>query len=54
MNRRKKVADSETMLELATWAGVRWRSFLIVTVNRGGNVYLESCQYITVKQVPFK
>lgn len=29
------------MLELATWAGESLRSFLIVTVKRGGNVYLD-------------
>ena len=41
MNRRKKVAERETMFELAIWAGVRFKSCLIVTVSNGGNVYLE-------------
>lgn len=34
------MAERETMLEFAIWAGVRWRSSLIVTVNSGGKVYL--------------
>lgn len=39
MSRMKSVAIRETMLEFATCAVVRLRSFLIVTVKRGGNVY---------------
>lgn len=39
-NRRRKVAISEMMLELAISVGERLRSFLMVTVRRGGNVYL--------------
>lgn len=42
MKRRKRVAVRETMFELATCAGLRWRSFLIVVVRSGGNVYLLS------------
>lgn len=30
----------EMMLELVIWMGVRFRFFLIVMVNSGGNVYL--------------
>jgi len=31
--RTSKVDDRDTMLELATWAEVRWRSVLMVTVS---------------------
>lgn len=39
MRRINSVATKETMLELATWALVNFRSFLMVTVNNGGKVY---------------
>lgn len=42
MKRTKKVDTRETMLEFAIWTGVRPRSFLIVTVKRGGKVYLSN------------